>query len=170
MPQLEPRTNTTKTLPRILTAVALWKYNELSGIHGPDLLQIDNIAPLRLTCAQLAYLSACPTGDNGSVRLADEVLHLASGFQMAGSLYVIGSIWPSVDHICAEVARVSYQKAGFADLRMVGEASTSRALQKGSLVLFRSVGQSRTERNVFSEGGSSSVFAPREFWVVLTRL
>jgi CHAT domain-containing protein len=41
--------------------------------------------------------------------LADEDLHLASSFQVAGFGHVIASMWPSNDAICAQVASIFYR-------------------------------------------------------------
>ena len=56
----------------------------------------------------MAYLSACSTAENKTRRLEDEVIHVVSGFQVAGFAHAIGYLWPSVDRICADVARCFY--------------------------------------------------------------
>jgi len=33
------------------------------------------------------------------------VIHVVSGFQVAGSAHVIGCLWPSLDTVCVEVVR-----------------------------------------------------------------
>lgn len=38
------------------------------------------------------------------MRLSDEVLHVVSGFQVAGFRQVVGCLWPSDDNVCVEVA------------------------------------------------------------------
>lgn len=58
--------------------------------------------------AELAFLSACSTAENQVARLADEVLHTASAFFVAGFSHVIGSMWPSEDGICVQVAGLFY--------------------------------------------------------------
>jgi CHAT domain-containing protein len=45
--------------------------------------------------AKLAYLSACSTAENKIDQLADEVIHLASAFQVAGFRHVAGAMWVS---------------------------------------------------------------------------
>lgn len=40
--------------------------------------------------------------------LADECLHLASGFQVAGFAHVIGSLWSADDDICVLLAKSFY--------------------------------------------------------------
>ena len=55
---------------------------------------------LRRTHAEIAYLSACSTAEGQAARLVDEVLHVVSGFQVAGFRHVV----------CAKVAKVFYSK------------------------------------------------------------
>jgi tetratricopeptide (TPR) repeat protein len=59
-------------------------------------LTVTDVARLRLHDADLAYLSACSTAQPGT-RLADEAIHLASAFQLAGYRHVIGTLWPVDD-------------------------------------------------------------------------
>ncbi|MFB9682333.1 CHAT domain-containing protein [Streptosporangium vulgare] len=72
-------------------------------------LRLPEIGGLRLADAELAYLSACSTADHG-VRYADEVLHLASAFQLAGFRHVVASLWPLHDEVAAEAARSFYRE------------------------------------------------------------
>ncbi|OCK82197.1 hypothetical protein K432DRAFT_349410 [Lepidopterella palustris CBS 459.81] len=71
-------------------------------------LTAQTIASVRTTRCQLAYLSACRTAENRALHLADEVLHIASGFQLAGISHVVGTMWKSKDKICVEVAKDFY--------------------------------------------------------------
>ena len=71
-------------------------------------LALPEISQLRLNDAELAYLSACSTAHRG-LRVADESLHLASAFQLAGFRHVIASLWPLDDHIAATIATAIYQ-------------------------------------------------------------
>jgi CHAT domain-containing protein len=57
----------------------------------------------------LAYLSACSTAENRVSELADEALHLASGFQVAGFRQTVASMWLANDEICAQVASIFYR-------------------------------------------------------------
>lgn len=61
------------------------------------------------TGAQLAYLSACSTADNSVRALADETIHIASGFQLAGFNHVVAAMWPSESVVCVEVATEFYR-------------------------------------------------------------
>jgi tetratricopeptide (TPR) repeat protein len=73
-----------------------------------DRLTVGRISEMNLKHARLAYLSACSTAQNKVVRLWDEVIHVVSGFQVAGFPHVVGCLWPSNDRVCVEVARGFY--------------------------------------------------------------
>ncbi|MEV6871489.1 CHAT domain-containing protein [Amycolatopsis sp. NPDC051128] len=82
----------------------------LSGLRLHDgTLPLPDISRLRLAHAELAYLSACSTA-HGGTWLADEVLHLASAFQVAGYRHVIASLWPLDDRIAAKAAAAFYHR------------------------------------------------------------
>jgi CHAT domain-containing protein len=83
-----------------------------NGGDGPeqDMLTVHRISELDLGCAQVAYLSACSTASNSAERLSDEVIHVVSGFQVAGFPHVVGCLWPSIDWACVEVAHGFYAK------------------------------------------------------------
>ncbi|KJZ69927.1 hypothetical protein HIM_10683 [Hirsutella minnesotensis 3608] len=74
-----------------------------------DRLTVRRVSELSLAGAHIAYLSACSTAENKAARLSDEVLHVVSGFQVAGFTHVVGCLWPSIDRICVEVAGGFYQ-------------------------------------------------------------
>ncbi|KAK3366617.1 CHAT domain-containing protein [Lasiosphaeria ovina] len=57
----------------------------------------------------LAYLSACSTGANDTLQLADEGIHLVSAFQLAGFRHVVGTLWKVSDKACVDAARVLYE-------------------------------------------------------------
>jgi tetratricopeptide (TPR) repeat protein len=69
-----------------------------------DRLTVQKVSELSLRNARMAYLSACSTAENKAARLSDEVIHVVSGFQVAGFPHVIGCLWPSIDRICVDVA------------------------------------------------------------------
>ncbi|CUS13391.1 unnamed protein product, partial [Tuber aestivum] len=58
--------------------------------------------------AQIAYLSACSSARNPSAKLADEVIHLASSFQLAGFSHTFANMWETDDQASSEVARDFY--------------------------------------------------------------
>lgn len=79
------------------------------GLHLHDgVLSIAEIGRLNLHEAELAYLSACSTGHVGR-RHADESIHLASAFQLAGFRHVVASLWPLDDHVAAGAADHFYR-------------------------------------------------------------
>lgn len=57
-----------------------------------DRLTVQRVSELRLRHTQVAYLSACSTAENKAARLSDEVIHVVSGFQVAGFPYVVGCL------------------------------------------------------------------------------
>ncbi|MFC3453040.1 CHAT domain-containing protein [Amycolatopsis speibonae] len=73
-----------------------------------EILTLSDISRLRLADAELAYLSACSTANPG-ITQADESLHLASAFQLAGFRHVIATLWPIADDIAATTAREIYR-------------------------------------------------------------
>ncbi|WP_157520858.1 CHAT domain-containing protein [Herbidospora daliensis] len=73
-------------------------------------LTVGEIARLDLSGAGLAYLSACETGVT-RLGLADEAVHLAGAFQVAGFPQVVGSLWQVKDRIAARVADRVYDTA-----------------------------------------------------------
>uniref|UniRef100_UPI0011774617 CHAT domain-containing protein n=1 Tax=Amycolatopsis kentuckyensis TaxID=218823 RepID=UPI0011774617 len=80
-----------------------------SGIRLHDgILSLSSISRLRLADAELAYLSACSTANPG-ITQADESLHLASAFQLAGFRHVIATLWPIADDFAATAAREIYR-------------------------------------------------------------
>ncbi|KAH7131154.1 CHAT domain-containing protein [Dactylonectria macrodidyma] len=74
-----------------------------------DRLTVHTVSELSLRNAQIAYLSACSTAENRAARLSDEVIHVVSGFQVAGFPHVIGCLSPSIDRVCVEVAGRFYR-------------------------------------------------------------
>ena len=89
------------------SGLVLQKVNA-SGELGADFLTVQEISAAKLQHARLAYLSACSTAENKAAQLADEVIHVVSGFQVAGFPHVVGCLWPSVDRVCVDVARGFY--------------------------------------------------------------
>lgn len=82
----------------------------VGGLRLHDgVLRLPRIGGLRLHGAELAYLSACSTAHHGR-RHADEALHLASAFQLAGFRHVVASLWPLSDGVAAEAARSFYRE------------------------------------------------------------
>jgi hypothetical protein len=75
--------------------------------HHTHPLTVTDIARLRLTHAELAYLSACSTTDTNPHH-ADEATHLTAAFQLAGYHSVIGTLWPINDRAATTITRHVY--------------------------------------------------------------
>jgi CHAT domain-containing protein len=83
-----------------------------SGLHLHDrVLHVPEISRARPRGGELAYLSACSTGRGGYFQ-ADEAVHLASAFQLAGYRHVIATLWPVNDQVAAMAARRFYRLLG----------------------------------------------------------
>ncbi|MBR7836599.1 CHAT domain-containing protein [Actinospica durhamensis] len=76
--------------------------------HRERPFTVSSLTTARLHHAQLAYLSACETMRNRVADLADEGIHLASAFQLAGYPHVIATLWPINDAIAVDVADAFY--------------------------------------------------------------
>jgi tetratricopeptide (TPR) repeat protein len=72
-------------------------------------LTIRELATITHERAQIAYLSACSTAENASESLMDEVIHIASAFQLIGFPHVIGALWEATDGTATELARLFYR-------------------------------------------------------------
>ena len=59
--------------------------------------------------APVAYLSACSTAEIRVRNLADESIHLASAFQLAGFMHVVGTLWAADDDAAVEIAGKFYE-------------------------------------------------------------
>lgn len=83
-----------------------------SGPSGPvlDELTVSEISKQNtLGRTWIAYLSACSTAGVEVKKLADECLHIASAFHVAGFARLIGSLWPADDEICVRLAESFYR-------------------------------------------------------------
>ncbi|KAJ6789700.1 hypothetical protein PWT90_00564 [Aphanocladium album] len=90
------------------TALLLQRSCDACSGYQQDPLNFQQISALNLEHVQIAYLSACSTADIKALRLADEVIHLGSGFQIAGIPHVISSLWGANDDSCVQLARHFY--------------------------------------------------------------
>ncbi|MEU1752659.1 CHAT domain-containing protein [Micromonospora matsumotoense] len=91
--------------------------------HATQPLTATGISRLRLRSASLAYLSACDTAVT-TTDLADEVIHVASAFHLAGYPRVIGTLWQVRDDAAATIAHDVYATltAGRPDPRRAARA------------------------------------------------
>ncbi|SNQ50819.1 CHAT domain protein [Frankia canadensis] len=72
-------------------------------------LDLGAIARFELDGAELAYLSACGTA-RGGARLADEAVHAASAFQLAGYAQSVATLWEIGDEVAAMAATAFYRE------------------------------------------------------------
>ena len=98
-----------------------------------DVLSVHRVSQARLANAEIAYLSACSTAENAAVELVDEVLHIASGFQVAGFRHVVGCMWPSNDSICVQIASSFYSKLSRRQTLSYDDRAVALALHKAVL-------------------------------------
>jgi tetratricopeptide (TPR) repeat protein len=75
--------------------------------HASRPLTVTIVSQLRLTDADLAYLSACRTTQTSQL-LADEAVHITAAFQLAGFRNVIGTVWPILDAAAVEITKGVY--------------------------------------------------------------
>ncbi|GLZ37130.1 CHAT domain-containing protein [Actinokineospora sp. NBRC 105648] len=78
--------------------------------HDEAPLTVLDITRLELD-ADLAFLSACSTAGT-TPTLADEAIHLASAFQLAGYRHVVAALWPIRDGMAVKFARDFYTAMG----------------------------------------------------------
>ncbi|KAF2875168.1 CHAT domain-containing protein [Massariosphaeria phaeospora] len=95
-----------------------------------DSLSVRDVFEIRLEHAEIAYLSACSTAENKVKPLADEVLHVVSGFQAAGFRHVVGCLWPSLDHVCKQVAESFYSALWRNGVESYNDRAVALALHK----------------------------------------
>lgn len=75
--------------------------------HRERPLTVADVSGLALERGDLAYLSACGTAGVGA-RHADEQIHLASAFQLAGFRHVLATLWRLPDRAAARLAGLVY--------------------------------------------------------------
>jgi tetratricopeptide (TPR) repeat protein len=96
-----------------------------------DILSVREVSQAQLSQARIAYLSACSTAQNQVEALSDEVLHVVSGFQVAGFRHVVGCLWPSDDEVCVDVAKSFYAELiQGGDMRVGSDRATAVALHR----------------------------------------
>ncbi|MES9588484.1 CHAT domain-containing protein [Streptomyces sp. NPDC094045] len=79
------------------------------ALHCTDAsISLRDVTALRLSGAELAFLSACETA-RGITGLADEFAHLAGGLNIAGFSHVIATQWPISDLRAPQVAQDFYR-------------------------------------------------------------
>ncbi|MFJ6673277.1 CHAT domain-containing protein [Actinosynnema sp. NPDC091369] len=91
--------------------------------HHENPLRVLEISRLDLEAPELAFLSACDTAVT-SPELADEAVHIASAFLLAGYPHVIGTLWPINDRMAATVAEDVYTTLASRDHDVAHTASS----------------------------------------------
>jgi tetratricopeptide (TPR) repeat protein len=76
--------------------------------HGTHPLTVADVGRLHLV-SELAYLSACDSAVT-NLNLADEAVHLAGAFHLAGYQNVIGTLWPVGDRTARMIAEDFYRQ------------------------------------------------------------
>jgi CHAT domain-containing protein len=76
----------------------------------PGKVSVRDLLSHRNPKADLAYLSACSTADIKVASLADESVHIASAFQLAGFRHVVASLWKQKDGVCLDIATKFYSE------------------------------------------------------------
>lgn len=71
--------------------------------HTSAPLTAIELSALNVPHGTLAYLSACETAKSNE-RLADEAVHIATAFQLAGYRHVVGTLWPVADSAAGRIA------------------------------------------------------------------
>ena len=100
----------------------------------PDPLTVQAISNIHLRRARIAFLSACSTADNPARRLADEVLHLASGFQVCGFQNVVATMWPTGDAVSVRFVSDFYRSLHELD-GLNSDHAVARAVRKATMAL-----------------------------------
>lgn len=98
-----------------------------AGTSGVDKLTVGAISDINLKSAQIAYLSACSTAGIGSECSADESVHIASAFQLAGFSHVLANMWPSDDNACLKVSTEFYRNLFDGGLSKCGHRKVASA-------------------------------------------
>jgi tetratricopeptide (TPR) repeat protein len=99
--------------------------------HETAALTVADINALDLPGAALAYLSACETSV-ATLDLADEAVHIAAAFHLAGYRHVIGTLWPISDDIAKDLAEDLYG-------RLTSKGTTTPATNATPLALHYAV-------------------------------
>jgi CHAT domain-containing protein len=96
--------------------------------YQTDPLTVAAIGRLRLEHAQLVFLSACRSSLSPTVELADESIHLAAAFQLAGFRQAIGTLWEIDDFHAARVSKDFYTALNTGTDTANGTLEAARAL------------------------------------------
>ncbi|MFI5907505.1 CHAT domain-containing protein [Dactylosporangium sp. NPDC051541] len=108
-----------------------WNAPETSRLllhdHATAPLTVAALAELDLPAAELAYLSACRTGETHP-NLTDEAVHITGAFQLAGFRSVIGTLWSVPDEPASRIAIDVYTHLTAGGTRPPATAQSALAL------------------------------------------
>lgn len=96
--------------------------------HRLHPLTVADVSGLDLGRLELAYLAACGSAQTG-LRHADEAIHLASSFQLAGFSQVIATLWPVADRFAQTFATDVYRQLA----KDGGGRASARAVHRATL-------------------------------------
>ncbi|KAG9656712.1 hypothetical protein KCU95_g13503, partial [Aureobasidium melanogenum] len=75
---------------------------------NPERMSVTKLASTNFGKPLLIYLSACLTADSAASDLADEALHVASAFNLAGFPHVVSTLWEAENRYAGIVAKQFY--------------------------------------------------------------
>ncbi|MGH4010558.1 MAG: CHAT domain-containing protein [Pseudonocardiaceae bacterium] len=100
--------------------------------HTEQRLTVQDISGLRLRGGQLVFLSACGAART-SGDLADEAIHLASSFQIAGYPHVVAPLWSVNDRYANQVTKMFYDALANQNCIATAVHRATRELRQSSL-------------------------------------
>lgn len=101
--------------------------------HRRRLLTVEDVSRLELGNPELAYLSSCDTARTAP-RHADEAIHLASAFQLAGYRQVIATLWRVEDEVSSVFAENVYTELAEA-VRSGAPVDAAAAVRRATLAV-----------------------------------
>ncbi|MEU8696107.1 CHAT domain-containing protein [Streptomyces sp. NPDC048680] len=101
--------------------------------HQRHLLTVEDVSGLDLGSPELAYLSSCDTARTAP-RHADEAIHLASAFQLAGYRQVIATLWRVEDEVSSVFAEKVYAELAEA-VRSEAPVDAAAAVRRATLAV-----------------------------------
>lgn len=78
-------------------------------LNEASFLTVRDLAALNHENSQVVYLSACSTAKSSVPELIDEMIHIASAFQIAGFPHVIGTFWEVSDNAACQISPEFYK-------------------------------------------------------------
>lgn len=78
------------------------------GREAEEILTVEDFEGKNFEHTRIAFLSACSTAEISLKLMADEIINVANGFQLAGFQHVIGTLWGADDYAAAHIASSFY--------------------------------------------------------------